>query len=192
MESGQLNLCHFLHHLRVFGCVAYMKNVRPHLAKLDPKGLKVIFIGYEPGSKAYRFYDPAKGQAHVSRDVIFDDTTFWQWNDVTEADQNPNQFTVEYLVTESGEGGAQHREPSPSPVAAPGTHTPTPTTTPAHPLIQWSLQHLVLRIRRWTPVTMMVWWPGTRGWKTCWEEVNHLDWRRTSSNRSSNNKVDIR
>ena len=47
-------------------------------------------------------------QAHVSRDVIFDECTFWQWNDVTEADQNPNEFTVEYLVTELGEGGAQH------------------------------------------------------------------------------------
>ena len=38
---------------------------------------------------------------------------------MTEADQNPNQFTVEYLVTELGEEGAQHREPSPPPAAAP-------------------------------------------------------------------------
>ena len=41
-----------VHHLRVFGCVAYMKVARPHLAKLDPRGMKVIFIGYEPRSKA--------------------------------------------------------------------------------------------------------------------------------------------
>ena len=52
---------------------------------------------------------------------------------MTEADQNPNQFTVEYLVTESREGGAQHRESSPLPVAASGTPTPTPTTTSAAP-----------------------------------------------------------
>ena len=117
-----------------------MKDARPHLAKLDPRGLKVVFIDYEPGSKAYKLYDPAEGRAHVSRDVIFDETTFWQWNDVTKADQNPNQFTVEYLITELGEGGAQHREPSPPPVAAPGTHTPTPTTTPAAPpnLVEFS------------------------------------------------------
>ena len=75
-----------------------MKDARPHLDKLNPRGLKVVFIGYEPKSKAYRFYDPTEGRAHVSPDVIFDDTTFWQWNDVTEADQNTNQFTVEYLV----------------------------------------------------------------------------------------------
>ena len=109
-----------------------MKDVCPHLAKLDPKGLKVVFIGYEPGSKVYRF-SPAEGQAHVLRDIIFYETTFWQWNDVTEVDQNPNQFTVEYLVTELRKGGAQHWEPPPPPAAAPGTPTPTPTTTPAAP-----------------------------------------------------------
>ena len=65
------------HHLRVFGCVAYMKVARPHLAKLDPRGLKVVFIGYEPGRKAYKLYDPTGGRAHASRDVIFDESTFW-------------------------------------------------------------------------------------------------------------------
>ena len=43
--------------------------------------------------------------------------------------RNPNQFTVEYLITESGEGGAQHQEPSLPPIAALGTLTRTPTTT---------------------------------------------------------------
>ena len=85
-----------------------MKDARPYLAKLDPRGLKVVFIGYEPGRKAYRFYGATEGRAQVSRDIIFDETTFWQWNDVTETDQNLNQFTVKYLVTEPGEEGAQH------------------------------------------------------------------------------------
>ena len=66
-----------VHHLRVFGCVVYMKVAHPNLAKLDPRGLKVVFIGYKPGSKTYRLYDPAKGRAQVSRDVIFDESTFW-------------------------------------------------------------------------------------------------------------------
>ena len=93
-----------VHHLRMFGCIAYMKVTHPHLAKLDPRGLKVIFISYEFESKAYRLYDPIGGRAHVSRDVIFNEGTFWQWNEVIEAGHNPNQFTVEYLVTEP-EGG---------------------------------------------------------------------------------------
>ena len=122
-----------VHLLRVFGCVAYMKVTRLHLAKLDPRGLKVVFIGYELGSKAYMLYDPVGGQAYVSRDVVFDKNTFWRWNDMTEAGQNPNQFMVEYLATELGEGGAQHRELSPPPAAASGTPTPTPIATPAKP-----------------------------------------------------------
>ena len=69
----------------------------------------------------------------MSRDVVFDKNTFWQWNDVTEEDQNLNQFTVEYLVTELGEGGPQHRALSLPPAATRGTPTPTPTTTPATP-----------------------------------------------------------
>ena len=54
-----------------------MKDAHPHLAKLDPRGLKAIFIGYEPESKVYRFYDPAEGRAHMSCDVIFNETNFW-------------------------------------------------------------------------------------------------------------------
>ena len=46
----------------MFGCVAYTKVAHPHLAKLDPRGLKVVFIGYEPGSKMYRLYDPVGGE----------------------------------------------------------------------------------------------------------------------------------
>ena len=50
-----------VHHLQVFGCVAYMKITRLHLTKLDSRGLKVVFIGYEPENKAYRLYDPVGG-----------------------------------------------------------------------------------------------------------------------------------
>jgi hypothetical protein len=39
-----------VHHLRVFGCTAYMKITRPHLTRLDDRGLKTFFISYEPRS----------------------------------------------------------------------------------------------------------------------------------------------
>jgi hypothetical protein len=42
-----------VHHLRTFGCVAYIKETEPHLAKLDARGKNVVFIGYEAASKAY-------------------------------------------------------------------------------------------------------------------------------------------
>jgi hypothetical protein len=36
-----------VHHLRTFGCVAYVKNTRPHLSKLEDRGKKMVFLGYE-------------------------------------------------------------------------------------------------------------------------------------------------
>ena len=36
-----------------------------------------------------------------------------------ETNHNPNQFTVEYLITKPEEGGAQHQEPLPPPAGAP-------------------------------------------------------------------------
>jgi hypothetical protein len=31
----------------------------------------MVFIGYEPGVKAWRFYDPVAQHVHVSRDAVF-------------------------------------------------------------------------------------------------------------------------
>jgi transposase InsO family protein len=60
-------------HLRVFGCVAHVRDVRPHLKKLEDRSRPMVFIGYEPGSKAWRFYDPVGKRVHVARDVVFDE-----------------------------------------------------------------------------------------------------------------------
>ena len=107
--------------------------MHPHLAKLDLRGLKVVFIGYKPKRRTYKLYNPAGERAHVLLDVVFNENTFWQWNDVVEAYQNPEQFTVEYFITETREEGAQHRALSTPQTAALGTPTPTPAATPDAP-----------------------------------------------------------
>jgi hypothetical protein len=66
--------------LRTFGCVAHVKNTRPNLKKLEDRSTSMIFIGYEPGSKAYGVYDPVSKKVHVSRDVIFDESAQWDWS----------------------------------------------------------------------------------------------------------------
>lgn len=60
-------------HLRTFGCIAHMKVTGPNQKKLDDRSRKTIFVGYEPGSAAYRVFDPSTRRVHVSRDVIFDE-----------------------------------------------------------------------------------------------------------------------
>jgi hypothetical protein len=39
----------------------------------------VVFIGYERGAKAWRFFDPASRRAVVSRDAIFNESASWTW-----------------------------------------------------------------------------------------------------------------
>jgi len=81
-----------VHFLRVFGCRAYAKETRPNLRKLDDRSRPMVMLGYEAGSKAYRLYDPAKRRVHVSRDVVFDEGTGWNWE---ELDGSSAPLTVE-------------------------------------------------------------------------------------------------
>ena len=59
--------------LRTFGCVGHVKNINPHLGKLEDRSMPMVLLGYEEGSKAYRLYDPKRGKKVISRDVVFDE-----------------------------------------------------------------------------------------------------------------------
>lgn len=39
-----------VHHLRMFGCIVYVKNTTPHLKKLEDRVRRMIFVGYERGT----------------------------------------------------------------------------------------------------------------------------------------------
>jgi transposase InsO family protein len=82
-------------HLRTFGCVAHVRTTMPHLKKLDDRSRRMISVGYEPGSKAYRAYDPTTGQVIISRDIIFDESTEWGWSADGAANTDPPDFTIE-------------------------------------------------------------------------------------------------
>ena len=61
-------------HLRVFGCQAWVHILKKRRSKLEPKSREMIFIGYEPGSKGYQFWDAAHHRIKISCDVKFDET----------------------------------------------------------------------------------------------------------------------
>lgn len=62
---------------KIFGCVCFVRDVRPHHTKLDPKSLKCIFLGYSRVQKGYRCYCPTLKRYLVSPDVVFfEDTPF--------------------------------------------------------------------------------------------------------------------
>lgn len=53
----------------------YVKLMKQHLKKLNDSGTPVVFLGYEPGAKAWRFYDLVTHRDIISRDVVFDEPT---------------------------------------------------------------------------------------------------------------------
>ncbi|WVZ75264.1 LOW QUALITY PROTEIN: hypothetical protein U9M48_023337 [Paspalum notatum var. saurae] len=67
-------------HLCTFGCVAHMKNTGPSLNKLSDRSTKMVFFGYEQGSKGYRLFDPVSKKLYVSRDVVFEENRAWEWS----------------------------------------------------------------------------------------------------------------
>ena len=66
-----------LFYFRTFGCQAYVfipKDKRPN--KLAPKSEDMIFIGYEPGTKGYRFWSRTRRTIVISSTTTFDEFNF--------------------------------------------------------------------------------------------------------------------
>ena len=59
---------------RVFGCVVY---VHQDAGKLDPRGLRCVFIGYSGMQKGYRCYHPPSRKFFVSANVIFNESEYY-------------------------------------------------------------------------------------------------------------------
>ena len=79
-------------HLRVFGCIRYVKIEGMKLKKLDDRSLMLVHLGTEPGSKSYRLYDPKTRKIKVSRDVVFDETRGWNWSKESSETHNDRSF----------------------------------------------------------------------------------------------------
>ena len=56
---------------RVFGCTCFVRDVRSHVSKLDPKSLKCIFLGYSRVQKGYRCY-----YLNLPKYLVYVDVTF--------------------------------------------------------------------------------------------------------------------
>lgn len=49
------------------------------MEKFDRKGEKHLFIGYSDESKGYGLLNPTTNKLVISRDVVFDAASAWQW-----------------------------------------------------------------------------------------------------------------
>ncbi|KAK8951630.1 hypothetical protein KSP39_PZI004097 [Platanthera zijinensis] len=129
-----------VHYLRTFGCLAYAKTTKPNLAKLEDRSTKMVLIGYEAGSKAYRLFNPETGKLVISRDVVFREEAKWDWEEKDgEMLSGYDQFlTIEGAAaplaalvpaTPTGDGPASPHRGSPAASASPAANSSPATCT---------------------------------------------------------------
>jgi len=142
----------------------FAKRTGPGITKLADRSTPGVFLGYEPGTKGYRVYDPVNNKLLVTRDVLFDEKSQWNWGVKTSETGDRDRaalltpdFIVELELADDfqavvGAADSEDAEPVvavPEPVS-PGTaipsgggafegspHTPSSTTGPTHQ-IQWA------------------------------------------------------
>jgi len=145
-----------VNHMRVFGCIAHVKKIGPGVKKLSDRSQRMVFIGYEEGTKGYRLLDPVTRTLHISRDVIFEENLGWEWNNAESLNQ-PEFVITEHSVTVGGptiESEAADAVPNSPAVGSPvgnqfqpsstdtqgstSVHTPDTQTPPTQEVNQWA------------------------------------------------------
>ncbi|KAL6332552.1 hypothetical protein AAG906_008972 [Vitis piasezkii] len=67
-------------HLKVFGSFCYLHVPSVKREKLDERAEKGVFVGYAAESKGYRIYSLNRMKIVISRDVHFDENSYWNWD----------------------------------------------------------------------------------------------------------------
>ncbi|KAL5731634.1 hypothetical protein ACHQM5_004343 [Ranunculus cassubicifolius] len=98
-------------HLRVFGCICYVRIPKEKRHKLEEKTEKGIFLGYSTQSKGYRVYNLRTKKLIISRDVEFDEAASWNWDEekvekgkicvplITEKEKSPSSLEEDQVTT---------------------------------------------------------------------------------------------
>lgn len=86
--------------------MAYAKKDSGQIRKLDERSQALVHLGIEPRSKAYRLYNPTTKKIIVSRDVIFDEKTCWNWKGAdNEVLLSPGMFHMSWGAREDNGSG---------------------------------------------------------------------------------------
>ena len=77
-----------------------MKILEEKLKKVQDRSKPIIFIRYEVGTKGYNCYHLEIGREYISRDIIFEEKSQWNWrNSKLEKKKgtfySPNFFDIE-------------------------------------------------------------------------------------------------
>ncbi|BBG98549.1 ADP glucose pyrophosphorylase large subunit 1 [Prunus dulcis] len=101
-----------VNYFKIFGCIAYVHVPDEKRKKLDDKGEKCIFLGVSEHSKAYKLYNPATRKIIISRDVLFDEETIWDWTDKGSTQQQQQQISVVFDEEAASKETEEELQPS--------------------------------------------------------------------------------
>jgi hypothetical protein len=83
-----------LSHLHLFGCAAFLHI--QNYTKLEPKYSRMVFVGYDEQSKAYRSFDYTRRKIITLRNVIFDETRLGIPNQADRHSKSPLASVITY------------------------------------------------------------------------------------------------
>ncbi|WVZ10309.1 hypothetical protein V8G54_014839 [Vigna mungo] len=90
-------------HLKVFGSVCHKHISDERRKKLEDKSETLILVGYH-NSGAYRLFNPRKKEIVIRRDVLVDESTTYDWQEV---ESSPNRLVSSWLEGKEGEDNDQ-------------------------------------------------------------------------------------
>lgn len=68
-------------HFRVWGSLTHVHIPDEKRGKLDDKSTNCVFLGFSDESKGYRLYNPITKKITLSKDVVFEETKWWNWEE---------------------------------------------------------------------------------------------------------------
>ncbi|SDA01534.1 BZ3500_MvSof-1268-A1-R1_Chr10-1g02762 [Microbotryum saponariae] len=107
--------------LRAFGCRAWTTVPAHRWDKLDPKGIPLVFVGYDRHAKAYRLLDPSSMRVSLGRNVTFVETEF----PFARAPTRVTQPSIPGYTPQPPPVEPPPRPPAPTPVEAPASPAST-------------------------------------------------------------------
>ncbi|CAA7027704.1 unnamed protein product [Microthlaspi erraticum] len=152
-------------HVRVFGCVAYALVPYERRVKLDEKSIQCVFVGVSKESKAYRLYNPETKKIIISRDVRFDESRKWDWEE--SALDDGVRWEEALTNSEAGDSGENNGEEEtlnqPEEVDPENVNAPTEVTQAETTTDQTVAARETSGRQRQTPVWMKDYVSGTAG-----------------------------
>lgn len=121
--EGLYNIKPNVNYFRVFGSLCYIHIPKSHRTKLDPKARKCIFVGYDSHRKGWRCMDPKTRKIAVSRNVVFDEVTPYDFSGNNTAALDPFSDDTDSREGERTDSIREIQQPEVQENVVPGSQT---------------------------------------------------------------------